>query len=373
MSKATRILIVDTYYPEFVRKVYEQRPELQSASYQEQLAALLQYHFGTGNTYSRNLNGLGYVAQDCIVDNRILQTKWANEHGITIRSLPRLPYLRTITDRLPLYNPLYTILKAQIAEFKPDVLYMQNLSFCDPITLRSLKRKVKLLVGQIACPLPPTSFVKPFDLILTSFPHFVDRIKAIGPASEYFKIGFDQTVLPKLNDVTEKKYDVVFVGGFTAVHDTATKALEALARTTRVDVWGYGIEHLAADSPLRKHYHGEAWGMEMYRVIKQAKVCINRHSAAAEAYANNMRLFETTGLGTLLLTDAKQNLNDMFTVGTEVVDYSSTKELVDRTTYYLQHETEREQIALAGQRRTLRDHTYYQRMQELDTILQSYL
>ena len=34
-----------------------------------------------------------------------------------------------------------------------------------------------------------------YDLILTSFPHFVSRIKEAGVASEYFRLGFDPRML----------------------------------------------------------------------------------------------------------------------------------------------------------------------------------
>ncbi len=364
----TKILILDTYYPEFVRRFYNNHPQLTTTSYDEQLTALLRTHFGTGDAYSRYLQPLRYDARDIIVDNVLLQTQWAKEHHLTIRHWPHLPLLGQFTDRLPLYK----ILQAQIDDFLPDILYLQNLSFCDPLTLCRLKRKVKLLVGQIACPLPPDSFIKPFDLILTSFPHFVQRIKVIGPASEYFKIGFDEAILTALTKTTEKKYEVVFIGGFTKIHDQATLALETLARSTRVDVWGYGIEHLADNSPLRRYYHGEVWGLEMYTIIKQAKVCINRHSAAAEQYANNMRLYETTGLGTFLITDHKKNLADLFDIDKEIISYQSADDLVKKVAYYLNHDWEREQIALAGQQRTLRDHTYAQRMKELAGLLTKY-
>lgn len=363
-----RILIVDTYYPEFVRTLYAQRPELQTLPYQAQLTAFIQQRFGTSDYYSRHLTALGYDTQDVLANNTIVQWQWAKEHHITVHHWPNLPYINRLTNRLLLYK----ILRAQIAEFRPDILYMQNLSFCDPLTLHSLKKHISLLVGQIASPLPPTPFIKPYDLILTSFPHFVERIRALGPDSEYLKIGFDESILTALQPVPDKMYDVVFIGGFTQVHSAATQALETLAKQVRVDVWGYGIEHLAADSPLRRHYHGEAWGMEMYRIIQQAKICINRHSAAAEQYANNMRLYETTGVGTLLITDAKENLNDLFTVDKEVVSYHATSELVKKVSYYLQHIEERERIAAAGQQRTLRDHSYQQRMIELSAIFSSY-
>ncbi|EKD78357.1 MAG: hypothetical protein ACD_41C00364G0009 [uncultured bacterium] len=367
--RPTKILILDTYYAHFVQQVYRDQLDLAFKPYQEQLAFFLGYHFGTGDSYSHYLRQQGYEVVDVIADNLTLQRQWAKEHELKVRQWPHLPLFGQYTDRLPLYR----ILEAQIAEFQPDILYCQNLTFCDPWFLKKLKRRVKLVVGQIACPLPPTPFVKGFDLILTSFPHFVQRLQSLGVRSEYFMIGFEERILPLLTDVTEKKYDVVFIGGFSKVHRDSTQALEALAKVVPVDVWGYGINTLPANSVLRQRYHGEAWAMEMYRTIKQAKICINRHSSAAENFANNMRLFETTGLGTFLLTDQKQNLTDLFTIDQEIAAYGSADELISKVRYYLEHAVEREAIAKAGQQRTLKDHTYRQRMTELDQILKRYL
>ena len=66
--------------------------------------------------------------------------------------------------------------------------------------LQKIKKEkyVKLLVGQIACPLPPKSFIRPYDLIITSFPHFVDRLRKENISSEYLKIGFDERIIDYL-------------------------------------------------------------------------------------------------------------------------------------------------------------------------------
>ena len=364
-----KVLIIDTYYPKFVSQWFTQHPEVKQQSYAQQLQRLLAEHFGTGDSYSYYLNQQGYQTQDVIADSLCLQQQWGTEHGLRVRVWPHLPLVGQYTDRLPLYR----LLQAQIADFQPDILYMQNLSFCDPLLLRKLKKQVKLLVGQIACPLPPTPFVKPFDLILTSFPHFVPKLQALGVKAEYFKIGFEERILTQLKNNAEKKYDVVFIGGFSAVHTAGAKLLEQLAAVVPVDVWGYGTESLSPNSPLRQRYHGEAWAMDMYRTIRQAKICINRHSSASAQYANNMRLYETTGLGTLLVTDQKENLGDLFEVGKEVISYDTVEQLISQVQYYLKHDDEREAIAKAGQERTLREHTYQHRMRELDTILQRYL
>ena len=368
-----KILIVDTYYAAFLARFYSQRPELAGAGYQAQLRALLDACFGTSDFYSRHLNGLGCEAQDLIVNCIPLQQRWANENKVPLSQLAlkvphrlfRVPVIGKMLADLP---GLMDVAVAQVKAAKPDVLYCQDLSFFPAAALRELKQQVRLIVGQIACPLPPESFLQGYDLILTSFPHFVDRLRALGVKSEYFRIGFDERVLSLLGDVS-KDIDFSFVGGISRHHGGAVPLLEHLAEQTTMQVFGYGADSLPAASPIRQRHGGEVWGMEMYRALARSRLTLNRHINVAENNANNMRLYEATGVGAMLLTDLKDNLHELFDIGKEVVAYSSKEEAAELVRHYLDHPEEAMRIARAGQARTLREHTYAQRMQELVPIL----
>ena len=63
----------------------------------------------------------------------------------------------------------------------------------------------------------------------------------------------------------------------------------------------------------------------MYRVLARSKIALNRHIDVAEDHANNMRLYEATGVGTFLITDAKRNLSELFEPGEEVVTYADER------------------------------------------------
>ncbi len=78
-------------------------------------------------------------------------------------------------------------------------------------------------------------------------------------------------------------------------------------------------------------------------------------------------------MGALLMTDWKENLHELFEPGKEVVAYRSSHECAALVRYYLEHDNEREAIAHAGQERTLREHTEYQRTQELIEIVDKYI
>lgn len=372
-----KIAIVDTYYAAFLGAVYGQETGLASRTYGSQLRSLTDRCFGTSDFYTRHLNEMGHDAHDLIVNCVPLQAAWAREHKVPFSTLAlkvphrlfRVPVVGRWLAGLP---GLVEIAAAQIQAMRPDVLYCQDLSFFPPEVLARLRPFVKLIVGQIACPLPPESFLKGYDLILTSFPHFVPRLQALGVESEYFRIGFDTRVLEKLGEVS-KDVDASFVGGISRHHGKAVPVLEYLARNTPMQFFGYGANSLDADSPIRARHHGEVWGLDMYRALARSKVTLNRHINVAENNANNMRLYEATGVGSLLITDRKDNLGELFDVGKEVVAYSTQEEAAELIRYYLDHPDEAAAIARAGQARTLREHTYKHRMQELVPVLERHL
>lgn len=372
-----RLALLDTYYPRFLAAHYAGKPELASAAFDAQRQNLLDQVFGTSDFYSRHLQELGHDAEDLIVNCVPLQQTWAQEHRVRYSALAlKLPQ-RLL--RLPVVGPwlsalpgLVEIAVEQVKAMRPDVLYCQDLWFLGPQELAALRPYVKLIVGQIASPLPPNPYLKGYDLILTSFPHFVPRLRALGVASEYFRIGFDPRVLELLGKV-EPDVDVSFVGGISRHHGKALPMLEHLARSTPIEFFGYGAGSLSRRSPIVARHHGEVWGLDMYRALARSRVTLNRHINVAENHANNMRLYEATGVGTLLLTDRKDNLGELFEVGKEVVVYSSPEEAVELIQYYIAHPEEARAIALAGQARTLRDHTYQRRMEELAPVLERYL
>ena len=76
----------------------------------------------------------------------------------------------------------------------------------------------------------------------------------------------------------------------------------------------------------------------------------------------NMRVFEAAGCGTFQLTDRTTGLGEFFIPGQELVCYDSPQQLVELAEYYLGSEEIRGRIAMAGQRRAYKDHTYVKRV-----------
>jgi spore maturation protein CgeB len=372
-----RILLLDTYYPRFLSTHYEREAKLAAQPFAEQRNRLLDQVFGTSDFYSRHLTAMGHEAQDLVVNCKPLQRAWASENRVrysemALRLPSRLLRLPGIGPWLSALPGLVEIAVEQIKATRPDVLYCQDLWFLPPQKLAELRPYVRLIVGQIASPLPPTPYLKGFDLITTSFPHLVPRLRAMGIGSEYFRIGFDTRVLELLGSVTPD-IDASFVGGISRHHGKALPMLEFLARNTPIEFFGYGAGSLSRKSPIAARHHGEVWGLDMYRALARSRVTLNRHINVAENFANNMRLYEATGVGSLLITDRKDNLGELFEIGKEVVAYDSPEEAAELIRHYIAHPEEAQAIARAGQARTLREHTYQHRMVELAPLLERHL
>ncbi len=194
----------------------------------------------------------------------------------------------------------------------------------------------------------------------------------MGITAYYQPIAFEPRILNRLPQVV-REIPVSFVGGISPYHGTGLTVLETIAKSIPLDVWGYGAQALPPESPLRQRHHGEAWGLQMFSLLAGSRITLNRHIDVAENHANNMRLFEATGCGALLLTDYRDNLGELFEIGREVVAYRSPEEAVLLARYYQQHPEEAAAIARAGQQRTLRDHSYQRRMHQTAQILERHL
>ena len=372
-----RIAICDVYYLAAIESLYSGDPQLTEAPYADQHRAIMELSLGTGDAYSHGLRVAGHKAEEFVVNVDRIQAAWAREQGVSRTAVAAFERSRSLPRRASRQWLLHTVAHEQIDAFSPDVVFLQDLSFFSRGELRRLKRPGRMLVGQLGVGPPADRRLAEYDLIVSSLPRQVERLNERGITAEYFAIAFDERVRSRLaaaglstDPRAERDIPVAFVGGINAdVHLAGTALLERLAEELDVQFWGCVTGDLPAGSPIRARYHGEAWGLDMYRLLARTRVALNRHSSVAEGLANNMRLFEATGVGACLLTEHAPNLPQLFAPGAEVATYRDADDLVATAQALLADAERRTAIAEAGQARTLRDHTYLNRMAELGEIL----
>jgi len=398
-----RFLILDAVERRFLSSFYTRNPDYGELGYEKAWRRQMDECLALSDSYSRYLKKLGHQADEVIVNDELLQKQWAAQKGFRVSeqvrrskvvrhqlrtfwrkwSESRAPLVRRLYDvisrplyrlvpRIPTEPWLHEILAAQIEEARPDVLFNHAIWALDKNFLRRMRPFVKVIVGQHASPLPANVPYESYDLMLSSLPNLVDHFRRQGVESRYFRLGFDPAFLNRLRRSVDG-HTVVHVGSYGSFHKERNKLLEEVASQVQVDFWGFDAGSLSKDSPILSRYHGEAWGIDKLNILYNSPIALTKHISAAGKYANNMSLYEATGVGTLLITDAKENLNDLFNVGKEVVAYHNARECVELVKYFLDHENERLAIAESGQRRTLQEHSYENRMRELVDIVGRYL
>ncbi len=392
-----RIIILNTDYADFLIWLYSKHPDLEDQSYDEQMRVRNDSLFSVADFYSANLRKLGHEAWDIHVNNYAMQKAWAREHdlhfdesepifdprrnafrrikAIAARTPARLlrPLVRSFLASLDEPPPwFYQILSAQIEHHRPDVILVQNISAISVPFLLSQKPCVRLLIGQHAATRLEVKDYSGYDLIVSSYPPTLEFFRRLGVQVEMTRLGFEPAILSQLKGRAEL-YDLTFVGSLGSVHSSRVEWLESLyARHPQIQIWSPNTTDLVPTSPIHRVCRGPAWGREMYEILFSSKITLNHHGNIAP-YASNQRLFEATGVGTLLFTERMPGLEDIFEPGKEIVCYGSFEECSELAGYYLSHEAERRKIARAGQARTLQQHTYENRMQDFVRIVQKYM
>ncbi len=79
-----------------------------------------------------------------------------------------------------------------------------------------------------------------------------------------------------------------------------------------------------------------------------------------------LRVFDIMGVGGFMLTNYQPEIEDLFTVGTDLEVYHSIDELEEKALYYLTHENQRLKIAMNGYKTVTEKYSFGNR---LDTIL----
>jgi spore maturation protein CgeB len=353
------ILIVDVVYDKFLQDISFNKTKNDDLSFKELEDLFYNYSFGTNNIYSSILEKMGITCREVIINSERLQFSWLKDHhGIKGYTLKNFIRGRILNNLISVTNWQEDILLQQIDFYKPDIVYFQDPYMANSSLVKKLKDKKCKIVGQIASPLPGIDILCEFDLILSSLPNLVAQIRDYGIKSEFLPIGFDTRLIGKFEQVS-RDIPISFVGGISPRHPTTIPMLEAAYEVNNnIHIYGYGREFIPTSSPIYNRHFGNAWGNEMFKILSRSQVTLNRHIDVSQQFANNMRLFEATGMGALLLTDFKINISQYFVVGEEIMVYNNVVDLQNILKDLFVNEFELSAKAKLGQKRTLIDHNY---------------
>lgn len=397
---------VASFYREFLNDYYLRFPDEKDKSYSEQMDGIMGRAVGWARFISEHLQQLGAGAHEIIYNAQPLQAAWAKENGVNASGKD--------------------IVLEQLKRLKPEVVMFQDsINFNGQwiSMLRSAVPSIKLVIGWCCSPLPEELLgqYSTFDFSIVCSPKFTEDFTRAGLRTYQIYHAFEASLaeLVKTDNGFEST-DFLFTGSIfpgTGFHNERLRILKELTEAgIDISIYGNipvaaphtlmmrkasyiiarmmksaGLKHLAENLPgISKSLYLESmpentdksilrlskpalFGIDMLKALYRAKAVFNSHGEAAGGYAANIRLFEVTGVGSCLVTDYKNNIHELFEPDSEIVVYNSAEECIEKVKWLLENPGQRQAIAEAGQKRTLKSHTLEQRTAVIDGIIREEL
>lgn len=145
----------------------------------------------------------------------------------------------------------------------------------------ALKIDAKVRIAQVACDL---EVPRGFDAIVSSIPALVEKYKARGDNAIYMSLAFDGRARVAGMGV-QRDLDCIFIGTTGPNHRRRTELLRELSDVVTV--------------------MPPVFGRAYFATLARAKVVFNVHAEWSRGAANNMRLFEGSGMGCVVVSDGE--------------------------------------------------------------------
>ena len=186
---------------------------------------------------------------------------------------------------------------------------------------------------------------------------------------------FDAAFDPSMTEATvlarPRDIDILFVG---ALHLNKMPLLAAVKKAFGRRCVLRGLSNLKRNVYFNAKYGMPGWvrpiAFEEYVPLYQrAKIGFNVHNRG-DYTVGSYRLFDLPANGVMQISDGGRYLNEFFKVGDEIVAYTHADDLIDKIRYYLEHDAERQRIALNGFRRVHADHRFAHRMRQAGELIE---
>ncbi len=107
---------------------------------------------------------------------------------------------------------------------------------------------------------------------------------------------------------------------------------------------------------------------EMPKIFHASKINLNITMRPIET-GLSLRIWDVLGCGGFLITNYQAEIPEYFEIGKDLEVYENTNDLIQKVNYYLQHDSERIEIALNGYEKVTKYNTYELRLAEMIKIL----
>lgn len=193
----------------------------------------------------------------------------------------------------------------------------------------------------------------------------------VKPIEKYrFDIVYMGANLPKKREMfksilfpLKKKYKLGLIGPYWTIQDNILRLIQKIFKKVKFS-WGFEwINKMRVQVPSN----------EENILYSSAKICLNFHEREEDGSQPhrivNQRTFKIAACGGFQLCDyvpeARQYFTDQELV---MLDPKNYKIWFEKIEYYLKHEVERKKIQKLGTKRSLKDHTYHNRVDQVISL-----
>jgi spore maturation protein CgeB len=186
----------------------------------------------------------------------------------------------------------------------------------------------------------------------------------------YFPFGCNERLYVKQE--TTKKHDVSFIGAWHPYREWLVNRIRKAG--IAVEVVGYrwprgmtsleGMVRLFNESKINLNMSNSATWDARY-LLSSPRALVNRIRSPKTIEQLKARHFEINGCGAFQLSYYVEGLEQQYHIGKEIGIYSDADDLVGKVKMYLEDNDLRTSIAEAGCRRTLSDHTFSKRFDQV--------
>jgi len=344
-----KIVQIENFYRNFLSNEYGNNKYLSTLCYESQIDHLLKTGWSSGQNVTPYLNPSHFEAHYIIPTHERLQRLWAEEN---------------------LYSPLIEldeILFLQLKKIRPQIIYLSDIPCFNFDILDGLDYR-PFIVAWHATSLSNNTKWGSVDLLLSGVEGIRNKALSLGVrAVEEFMSAAPNYMQSNKFHRTSISGDVCFSGSFIPrLHDSRVQLFHALSKTItpfKFDIYCDQVVDFGTSVNLNLFPAVFAKDVvslySSYRIVIDSRADFGLGDFGFNSETSNMRIFEATKAGALLVTQASSNIHKYFRDGIEIITYENLIDLSEKIRYFLNpiNETERIKIAFNGQRRAVLDHS----------------
>ncbi len=274
-------------------------------------------------------------------------------------------------EKHPSLMKMYKVFEERIRETGASAVIVDNCFPYHPDYLKKIEiyKVMRTTDGPISAYDRDIPYLHAYDQVLYNSPahsrdmNMEEKLRYCGKVnSDFWPLGSFAVMADRTKTVEtilkhKRDIDIIFIG---ALHFTKMPILAKIKRKFGKRLKMYGLANWKRNVWFNINYRFPGWVRpipfeDFVGLYQRSKIGINIHNRG-EYTVGSYRLFDLPANGVMQISDGGECLNRFFQVGDEAVGYDSTEELIELIEYYLDHESERERIALNGFRRVLKDY-----------------